>query len=253
MTVVGVSLKMYFGHARTTAWCRAVRRIADEHEAVTDGRASLFVLPTFVSIPAALEILSPVVAVGAQDLATRDSGAYTGEVSGAELAELGCTLAEVGHAERKRLQGETPETVGAKTAAALRNGLTPLLCVGEPEQGSPDAAVRACVDQLEAALRPADEAGLGGAVTLAYEPEWAIGRREPAPPSFVRDVARGLREHLDSLPGRAGSRIVYGGSAGPGLLTELGSAVDGLFLGRFAHDPTALRSILDEVNKLWRT
>jgi triosephosphate isomerase len=245
--LVGVSLKMYFGHTRTVEWCRAIRRIADTHEAVRSGRAELFVLPTYPSIPAALEILAPVVAVGAQDVATADAGAFTGEVSGAELAELGCSIVEVGHAERRRLLGETSEQVSDKLAAALRNGLLPLLCVGEQVEGSVEDAIAAAVEQIERALQTADSAGADGPIVVAYEPEWAIGRAEPAPPVRVRAVSAGIRDHLAGLEGRHGSRVIYGGSAGPGLLTELGSDVDGLFLGRFAHDPDAVAAILDEV------
>lgn len=250
MTILGVSLKMYFGHAQTLDWCRAVRRIAQDHEAVAPGRASLFVLPGFVCLPEALEILRPTVAVGAQDLATDDTGAQTGEVGGAELAEIGCSIVEIGHAERKRRQGESSDVVSAKTASAFRHGMTPLVCVGEADRGTPETAVEACVDQLEAALRDSDAQALGGRVLVAYEPEWAIGRPSPAPPEFVREVGLGLREHLAGRTANPESSVLYGGSAGPGLLGRLDGAVDGLFLGRFAHDPNALRDILDEVNRL---
>ncbi|ARC58311.1 Triosephosphate isomerase [Frondihabitans sp. 762G35] len=250
MTLIGVSLKMYFGHAQTIEWCRAVRAIADDHEAIASGAAELFVLPTFPSIPATREILAPVVGVGAQDIATDDAGAFTGEVSGSVLAELGCTLAEIGHAERRRLFAETDEQIGRKVAAAFRNGLTPLVCLGEVEQGGAEAAVAECLQQLGAALAGSDRLSLTGPLVVAYEPVWAIGQPTAAPVAHVRDVGLALGAHLRGLPGRQGSRVLYGGSAGPGLLTEVGDAVDGLFLGRFAHDPEAVRSILDEVPKL---
>ncbi len=252
-TVIGVSLKMYFGHARTLEWCRAVRRLAEEHPAVRDGEAELFVLPTFPAIPAAIEILAPLVTVGAQDIASHDSGAFTGEVSGAELAELGCGIAEIGHAERRRLFAETEEQVSEKVAAAFRNGLTPLLCVGEAERGG-DAA-KICIDQIDSALRLVDDRGPFAPLIVAYEPVWAIGQAQPAPDRHVREVCQRLRDHLGTLraggpQGSGGSRVIYGGSAGPGLLTRVKDSVDGLFLGRFAHDPSAIRSILDEVHKL---
>ena len=81
---------------------------------------------------------------------------------------------------------------------------------------------------------------------MAYEPQWAIGAPEPATPEYISAVIAGLDAHLRSLPGQADSRVIYGGSAGPGLITQLDSAVAGLFLGRFAHDPKALKTILDE-------
>ena len=85
-----------------------------------------------------------------------------------------------------------------------------------------------------------------GAVIVAYEPVWAIGAPEPAGHDHIRVVAAALRAALDADPARAGSTVIYGGAAGPGLLTALGDAVDGVFLGRFAHDPDALMSVLDE-------
>ena len=81
---------------------------------------------------------------------------------------------------------------------------------------------------------------------MAYEPQWAIGAPEPATPEYISAVITGLDAHLRSLPGQAESRVIYGGSAGPGLIGRLDDAVAGLFLGRFAHDPQALKTILDE-------
>jgi triosephosphate isomerase len=234
---------MYFGYERTLEWCRAVAEAASAHPAVASGDVELFVLPTAPAIPAARAILAPArVGVGAQDLSWADEGAFTGEVSPAVLAELGCGYAEVGHAERRRLLGEDDAMVAGKTAAALRNGLTPVLCVGESERGSLDDAVEHCRRELAAVLNGAP----AGRVIAAYEPHWAIGAPEPASPEHVSAVAEGLAEALASLPDREGSRVIYGGSAGPGLLSRLSPAVAGLFLGRFAHDPTAFAAVLDE-------
>ncbi len=244
-TTVGVSLKMYFSHARTMEYCGALRDIAVGEPELLDGDTELVVLPTFVSVPGAIDAFrgSPV-RVGAQDLAAADDGAFTGEVSGAELAEIGCTHVEVGHAERRTLFGEDDATVTAKATAAWRNGLVPLLCVGEPGQIDPDDAGDVCVAQVRSALGAAAEAGLTGRVLVAYEPYWAIGAPQPAPTDYVIAVCDRIRAELTSeLDDFA---ILYGGSAGPGLLTELGGAVDGLFLGRFAHDPEAVRSVLRE-------
>lgn len=123
---VGVSLKMYFGHHETLNWARSIADLAARHPAVTGGTAELFVLPAFPALVPVTGILAGTeVRTGAQDLATEDSGPYTGEVSGAHLHEIGARYAEVGHAERRRLFGEGDTVVAAKTAAALRNGLTP--------------------------------------------------------------------------------------------------------------------------------
>lgn len=247
---VGVSLKTYFGHRRAAQWCERVAELARTHHAVASGEVDLFVLPTYLQIlPALRAFAGTTVRVGAQDVAGHDPGAFTGEVTAAELAEVGAELAEVGHAERRRLFGETDADIAAKCAAALRHRLTPVLCIGETERLTPDAAAAATVAQLHRGLDGAPS----GAVVVAYEPVWAISAAEPAPAAHIAAVGRALRAALDGLAGRAGSAVVYGGSAGPGLLTELtevDGAVDGLFLGRFAHQPDALAAVLDEATAL---
>ncbi|MGW8482098.1 triose-phosphate isomerase family protein [Microbacterium sp. NPDC055903] len=245
MTVplVGVSLKMYFGHDRARSWFAEVAERVRAHDAVSRGEVEVFVTPTFLQVlPAVAAFDGTPVRIGGQDVAAEASGAFTGEVSAAELAEVGASIAEIGHAERRRLYGETDEVVAAKTRQALDAGLTPLLCIGETEQQDPQAAAVVAVAQLAAALTGAP----AGAVIVAYEPVWAIGAPEPAGHAHIRVVAAALRAALDADPARTGSRVIYGGAAGPGLLTALGDAVDGVFLGRFAHDPDALMSVIDE-------
>jgi triosephosphate isomerase len=246
--IVGVSLKMYLGHADTVAWCRAVAEIARAHPTTADGEAELVVLPSYLSVPAAVGILDGVAAVGAQDLATEDAGAYTGEVSGGQVRELGGAFVEVGHAERRRLFGETDDVVRRKVDAALRAGLVPILCLGEEAVQDPADAAVECIRQLDDALADAAEAGHGGRIVVAYEPQWAIGAAEPASDAHIRAVCRELRARVRALDAHPGSAVIYGGSAGPGLLTRIGDDVDGLFLGRFAHDPRAVAAILDEVH-----
>ena len=245
---IGLSTKMYFSHARTLEWVRAVAEICAQHPATADGVVQFFVIPTFPSVPAVVDLARPAgIAVGAQDVAEEDDGPFTGEVSAAELAELGATLAEIGHAERRRLFGETPEVTARKAHAALRNGLAPVLCVGEPERGDPARAAEDCIAQLTSALDPARAAGSGGGLLVAYEPFWAIGAAEPASPDHVRAVCGALREHVAGDALFPDAKVIYGGSAGPGLLSQIADDVDGMFLGRFAHDPEAVRKILDEV------
>jgi triosephosphate isomerase len=250
-TTVAISLKMYFSIARTREYCQSLADLADRDPGVRSGTTDLIVLPTFVALSAARQaVRDSKVNVGAQDLAADDSGAFTGEVSGAELAEIGCTHVEVGHAERRTLFGETDTVVAAKTQAAFRNGLIPILCVGEPTRTDPIAAAEMCIGQvLSAAVRGSD--GPAGQVIIAYEPFWAIGASQPAPSAYVADVCQRVRIALaDQLPDFA---LLYGGSAGPGLLTALGANVDGLFLGRFAHDPGAVADVLSEATLPSRT
>ena len=246
---LGVSLKMYLDHAATLSWVDKVVGIADSEPAVRDGRVQLAVLPTFVSIPgvAALTRGTPVM-VGAQDVSWADAGAFTGEVSGRDLATLGCRYVEIGHAERRRLFAEDDAMIAGKFAAAGRNGLIPLLCVGEREHVDAAAAGDICVQQVQAALADVDEPM--PEVIVAYEPVWAIGADRPAGADHVRAVCERVRSGLRAEQRIERARVIYGGSAGPGLLTELGTATDGLFLGRFAHDPEAVRMMVGEAARL---
>jgi len=254
--VIGVSLKMYFDAETTELWCGEVAALARRHPAITGGTVSLFVMPSFTALSTAIDHLNDTsVSVGAQDLFWEDRGPFTGEVSGADLEALGCTFAEIGHAERRNVLGESAEMTSLKLAAAVRNSLTPVVCIGESEFSSPAEAVEKCVAQLSDLLADTfgdageAEAGASAAmapIIVAYEPEWAIGSEQAASVEHISTVCASLRELLKATPGFGDSRVIYGGSAGPGLLTRLGDSVDGLFLGRFAHDVSSLERVLDE-------
>ncbi|MFM9272101.1 triose-phosphate isomerase family protein [Halomonas elongata] len=245
---LGISFKMYFGYAQTLTWCRNVAASLAQHPAVLDGRVSLFVLPSFPAIAPVLDIFadSPV-GVGGQNLYQSAYGAYTGEVSGAMLMEMGCSHVEIGHAERLRLFGEDATTVAAKVKVALEHHLTPVLCIGETEHGAPTAAIADCRAQIDNALSLAMPTQRQQPIVIAYEPHWAIGASEPASLEHIATVCQGLREHMGSHPAAS---IIYGGSAGPGLLTQLAGQADGLFLGRFAHDSAAYDTVVNEASML---
>jgi triosephosphate isomerase (TIM) len=245
----GVSLKMYFGAEETLKWCRAVAEMARRHEAVVSGAAAIFVLPSMPVIPQVSDIFAGTgVSVGAQNLFWEDRGAFTGEVSGVMLRELGCRYVEVGHAERRRLFGESDDIVAIKVAAALRNSLVPVICLGETEHRDVNQASAFCITELDAALQYARTNSAPAPIVVAYEPQWAIGAPAPASPEHIRHVCGELRRWVASrASGLPGSRVIYGGSAGHGLLSRLAHSVDGLFLGRFVHNPNVFEAILDEV------
>lgn len=225
--IVGVSLKMYFSLARARAWLL-------EAAEVVPGAVEFFVAPSYLAIPDALAAFPD--GTAAQDVSAEEPGPFTGEVSAAELAEAGVRYVEVGHAERRRLYGESDEVVAAKTATALRHGIMPVLCVGET--ADVDDAAEVAVAQLRSALANAP----AGRVIVAYEPVWAIGAAQPASDAHIRTVCAALR----AARREPHDAVIYGGSAGPGILARLGDAVDGVFLGRFAHDVGALRAVIDE-------
>jgi triosephosphate isomerase len=179
---------------------------------------------------------------GAQDLSQHDDGAYTGEISGAMLAKLGCTFVTVGHSERRQYHREDDDLVNAKVLAAYRYSLTPILCVGEGlsvrESGG---HVSHCVAQLDAALRKVT-AEQAKTIVVAYEPVWAIGTGEVATPEDAQEVCAALRARLAELYDAelaAGVRILYGGSVKSGNIAGImvKPDVDGALVGGASLDP----------------
>lgn len=249
--VIAVSLKMYLDPARTMSWSATVAELARSHPSTVEGRVKLIVLPSFLSMAAVVNVFAgTTVDVGAQDLFWEDRGPYTGAVSGADLKQIGCSYVEVGHIERRRIFGEDGEIASKKLTAALRNRLTPVLCVGEDHHAPPEQAAAECIAQLEATLQGLEHRSSAVRLLIAYEPGWAIGMPEPAGSNHIIAVVSALRAWIDAQPNIGGSPLIYGGSAGEGLLAGIMGATDGLFLGRFAHDPNALKSILDETLQL---
>jgi triosephosphate isomerase len=157
------------------------------------------------------------VAWGAQTLSEHDAGAYTGEVSGAMLRELGCRYVIVGHSERRQLYGERDAQVAAKFGAAQRVGLLPILCVGETlaerEQGATEEVVGR---QLQAVLGAAGVGAFGDAV-IAYEPVWAIGTGRTASPEQAQSVHAFIRGRVAAADPGVAQRltVLYGGSVKP--------------------------------------
>jgi triosephosphate isomerase (TIM) len=175
------------------------------------------------------------IAWGAQDICEHDSGAYTGEVSGAMLKEFGCRFAIVGHSERRALYGEDDKRVAAKFVAARRSGLTPILCVGETlEERERDETQKVVARQLDAVVDAAGAAALSGAV-LAYEPVWAIGTGRNATPQQAQEVHAFLRARLAAVDRAlaASLAILYGGSVKPGNAKDLFAMpdIDGGLIG----------------------
>jgi len=238
--LIGTSWKMNLTSSEAEAWLRSFVPLV--HGFV--GR-ELFVLPPFPAIwVARRELADTAVAWGAQDVHPEDRGAHTGDVSAEMLADLGCTFVEMGHSERRSAHGETDALVGAKVGTALRWGLTPIVCIGEPRRVSLLAARSACGRRLAGAL-----GGLSGPeldrIVVAYEPAWAIGAGSTAAPiEHIGAMHASIRRWL-AAHGSTASRIIYGGSIDTGnagaILATMG--VDGLFVGRAALDPRAFAEI----------
>lgn len=190
-------------------------------------KVDVTVIPPFTDIRSVQTLVEGdklLLTYGAQDVSQHESGAYTGEVSGSMLAKLGCTYVVVGHSERRQYHGETDEIVLAKTKAALANGVTPIVCIGEGldirESGD---HVAYNVAQLKGSL-----AGLSaediGKVVVAYEPVWAIGTGKVASAGDAQEVCAAVRATLAELASAevaADVRVLYGGSVNAKNVGEL--------------------------------
>ncbi len=175
------------------------------------------------------------VAWGAQNLSQHEQGAYTGEVAPGMLSDFGCRYVIVGHSERRALFHDSDEIVAAKFDAALKVGLTPILCVGETlaerEAGVTEQVV---ARQLDAVLRQAGVQGVSKSV-VAYEPVWAIGTGKTASPEQAQAVHAFIRQRVAQQDAAVaqGLRLLYGGSVKPGNAAELFAMpdIDGGLIG----------------------
>ena len=211
--------KMYKTVAEAVAFVREIRFALNQIEDM-----DIAVCPPFIAIPAVAEALAATrIGVGAQNMHAVDQGAYTGEVSGAMLADFGCRYVLVGHSERRSFYGDTDAVVAAKFAAALKAGITPVLCVGE-SLGEREAGVTLDVvtRQIDAVLSSSGVAAFSRAV-VAYEPVWAIGTGRTASPAQAQEVHALIRQRFARDDAGVASRlqILYGGSVKPGNAKEL--------------------------------
>ena len=173
---------------------------------------------------------------GGQDLSQHDSGAYTGEISGAFLHKLGCTYVVVGHSERRTYHDESDELVAAKAAAAFRHELIPIVCIGEHldvrEAGN---HVEHNIEQLRGSLAGLTTEQIGQAV-IAYEPVWAIGTGRVASSTDAQEMCKAIRDELANLASQQvadGVRVLYGGSANAKNIGDIVAQddVDGALVG----------------------
>ena len=207
------------------------------------------VCPPFTVLPAVAEVLKgAAVALGAQNCHWEGQGAFTGEISPAMLAELGCRWVLIGHSERRHIFRETDEEINRKVGAVLRHGMRPVLCVGETEAERRQGLTFTVVEgQLRAgwAGLSADDIGRG---ILAYEPVWAIGtgvNATPAQAAEVHGYLRGLVSELASKEIAQSLRILYGGSVKPDNAAELTQEpdIDGSLVGGASLQPQSFITI----------
>ncbi len=207
--------KMNLDHLQAVAFVQKLHWTLKDakHE---DGSVEVAVFPPFTDLRTVQTLLDAdkiPFALGAQDLSAHDSGAYTGEISGAFLSKLDVRYVIIGHSERRQYHDETDEVVGSKVQAALRHGLVPVICVGETSEDLETFGASAVpVSQLSVAL----EGVKGDAdIVVAYEPVWAIGSGQAATPEQAQAVCAKLRVVIAEKLGAdaaARTRVLYGGS-----------------------------------------
>jgi triosephosphate isomerase (TIM) len=273
-TLVLTSTKSYFSPTRTLSYLESLLNPTNGILPVPD--SILFALiPDHLTIYPCSELLSrhtstahPTpsswpLSLGAQDCFSEPQyGAYTGFTVPSALKALGVSIVELGHAERRKFVGENDSVVAKKAAAVTSLGMVPLVCIGELEKPNLNAPMSMSVGTAMRQLQPQitsllDAVPKDAPVIFAYEPVWAIGASQPAGVEYVGPVVQAIRSEIANAEkkGRTGTtRVVYGGSAGPGLWSgksnggnALGKYVDGMFLGRFAHEIKGVKDVVDEV------
>ncbi len=211
--------------------------VADLLPLLSTVRHRLLIAPSFVALPAAASALagSPIM-LGAQNMAAAESGAYTGEISPDMLMDIGVKYVILGHSERRALFGETDELINTKVRLALSKGLKVILCVGETlEEREAGLLEKVITRNVADGLRNIGESDIS-ALTIAYEPVWAIGTGKTATPQDADEVHALIRRILTEIYSRniAGNMIIqYGGSVKPANVRELMSMenIDGALVG----------------------
>jgi len=204
----------------------------------------IVLFPSHPLLPAlAAALAGSPVEVGGQDLHPLPEGAFTGDVSGPQLADAGCRWALCGHSERRRDHAESDELVARKAQAALAAGLVPVVCVGETREERHSGRT------FDVLARQVEALPLDRRLVVAYEPVWAIGTGETATVEMAEDAHAYLRARLARRGGEpfaAGVRILYGGSVTPDNAPALAASreVDGFLVGGASLDPERFRAII---------
>jgi triosephosphate isomerase (TIM) len=241
--------KMNLNHLEAIALTQKIAfSLKEEHLTVVEA----VVLPPFVDLRSVQTLVDGdrlLIGYGAQDLSPHESGAYTGDISGAMLAKLGCSYVVVGHSERREHHGEDDALVNAKVKAAYRHEIVPILCIGETlDVREADRQIAHCVAQLDGALAGVT-AEQAASIVIAYEPVWAIGTGKVATPADAQEVCAAIREQLGvryTTELAAGVRILYGGSVKASNATEIVAQpdVDGALVGGASLDGPEFATIV---------
>jgi triosephosphate isomerase len=220
--LVAANWKMNGSLAANAAW------VAEFGAAPAPGCEVVVCAPFVYLERLARQLAETAAAPGAQDLSAEAPGAFTGEVAGEMLADVGCSWVIVGHSERRALHGEANDRVAAKAARALALGLRPIVCVGETlAEREAGQTMQVIAAQLEAVLARCAPVQLAGGA-IAYEPVWAIGTGRTATPAQAQEAHASIRARLAATDAAAAARtrLLYGGSVKPANAAELFAQAD---------------------------
>lgn len=251
--VVAGNWKMHGSREMLADYVSVLARVLSSHRIDEDNRAEVALFPPVgYLIPLCEQLqacnLHEQIIVGAQDLHPEHEGAFTGDMSGAMLRDLGVRWVLVGHSERREYHAEDDQLVARKAVAALSSGLTPVICVGETaEQRDSGDAQRVVERQIQAVAQALGAEGLNQCV-IAYEPIWAIGTGRTATAAAAQAMHASIRAQLAGLTDGMKNRIplLYGGSVKAGNAAELFSEqdIDGGLVGGASLDPQEFAAII---------
>jgi triosephosphate isomerase len=238
--------------AEAKAYAVALRKFLESEKP----NLSLLIIPPFTALKTVCEVLkeSPI-KVGAQNMHWEEQGPFTGEISPLMLKDCGVEIVELGHSERRAYFGETDFTVNRKVLSALKNGLKPLVCVGETALEKEFTVAQEYVGrQIKIALKNVSSGQIKN-VIIAYEPVWAIGEAGiPAEPSYANDVQKLIRRTIAHLYGARIAKdipILYGGSVdlknAPTFTKQ--PEIDGLFVGRSAWNASSFIDLIQAIRR----
>lgn len=254
--LVGSGFKMRKSVKDSIEYTKVIHNFIKENSFALEP-VEVFILASFEALYPMSELISKsgLIKLGAQDCWHEDTGAYTGEVSPKNLKEIGCTYVEVGHPERRDMFGEDSTLINRKIKACIRNDLKPMLFIGERKRSADKKDAHDFLEkQLQKELSGLDRKDISD-VVLAYEPVWAIGAKEAAPPDYIQDSLVFLRKYFNSNfgPDTSGRQFIfYGGSVrldnAKEILKIRGN--DGISSGRGAMDPQYFIKMIKIASKI---
>lgn len=243
-TIIAGNWKMNKTNTETKAFFNKLLTLVENVE------ANVVVAVPFTSLQTAVDITkNSIIKIAAQNMNSKLSGAYTGEISPLMLKDLGVEYVILGHSERREYYGETDEIINEKVKSAIDNGLTAILCIGEKlEEREAGITNKVVETQLVNGLKDVCEVGIKN-VVIAYEPVWAIGTGKTATPAMAEEVHKFIRDLLEKLYNKEIAQeitVQYGGSMNPSNVVELLNEenIDGGLIGGASLEPESFIKLI---------